>query len=112
MFFVGATGQVLTLILTVFLPFVFLVSAHPQAVLHHESPMIDAQITRHEITVTEYASSVSAFGCAEEFLEIEPITGSTFTEIFLQKMHPPEISVKGWLFYIESSGNKAPPVFS
>jgi len=108
MFFVGATGQLLTLILTVCLPFVFLVSAQPKTDLLQETLNFETQIIRQEISAAETLCFESDFDCTDNFqgMDIE------FNEIFIQKIHPPEFLVKWKSFYTESSGNKAPPAHS
>jgi len=107
MFFVGATGQLLTLILTVCLPFVFLVSAHPKTELVQKTLNFETQVTRQEISTPEISFSAFDLDCADkvQFTDIQN------NEIFIQKIHPPEFRVKWKSFYTESSGNKAPPAF-
>lgn len=107
MFFVGATGQLLTLILTVCLPFVFLVSAQPKTELLHETLNFETQITQLEVSAPEISCEFD-LNCTDKHQDID----IEFNEIFIQKMHPPEFRVKWKSFYTESSGNKAPPVFS
>lgn len=108
MFFVGATGQLLTLILTVCLPFVLLVSAQPKTELLQETLNFETQIIQLEVSSSVINCFVFDLNCADKLQnnEIE------VNEIFIQKIHPPEFRVKWKSFYTESSGNKAPPVFS
>jgi hypothetical protein len=108
MFFVGATGQLLTLILTVCLPFVLLVSAQPQTELLQETLNFETQITQLEVSAPEISCFALEFNSAEKFQDND----IEFYEIFIQKIHPTEFRVKWKSFYIENSGNKAPPVFS
>ena len=108
MFFVGATGQLLTLILTVCLPFVFLVSAQPKTELVQKTLNFETQITQQEISAPEISCFEFDLDCTDEFQN----NVCEFSEIFIQKMHPPEFRVKWKSFYTESSGNKAPPVFN
>jgi len=108
MFFVGATGQLLTLILTVCLPFIFLVSAQPKTELLQETLNFETQITQLEVSVPEISCFAFELNSADKLQDND----FEFVEIFIQKMHPTEFRVKWKSFYTESSGNKAPPVFS
>jgi hypothetical protein len=108
MFFVGATGQLLTLILTVCLPFVLLVSAQPKTELLQETLNFETQITQLEITAPEISCIAFELNSADKLQDND----IEFCEIFIQKMHPHEFRVKWKSFYTESSGNKAPPAFS
>ena len=108
MFFVGATGQLLTLILTVCLPFVFLVSAQPKTELLQETLNFETQITQLEISAPEISCFEFDLSSTDKFQDND----IEVNEIFIQKMHPPEVREKWKSFYTESSGNKAPPVFN
>jgi hypothetical protein len=108
MFFVGATGQLLTLILTVCLPFVFLVSVQPKTEQIQETFNFETQIIRQEVSAPEISCFELDFDCPDKFQDID----IEFKEIFIQKMHPPEFRVKWKSFYTENSGNKAPPVIN
>lgn len=107
MFFIGATGQLLTLILTVCLPMVFLFSSKTPAL--SEKDLIIAG--KHKIC-SEVISDSRIFVQSE-------ITDRTVEEIqipvikneVLQKIPLPSLIQKPVQFYIQSSGNKAPPVF-
>jgi len=107
MFFVGATGQLITLILTVCLPFVFLVSAQPKTELIQETFNFETQIIRLEVSATEISCFEFDFKYADKLQNIDV----DFNEIFIQKIHPPDFLVKWKSYYTESSGNKAPPVY-
>jgi len=106
MFFVGATGQLLTLILTVCLPFVFLVSSQPKTEMLQETLNFETRITQQEVSASEINCFVFDQNCTDKLqnskLEVK--------EIFIQKRPPTEFRVKWKSFYAESSGNKAPPV--
>lgn len=108
MFFVGATGQLLTLILTVCLPFVFLVSTHPKTELVQKTLNFETKITHQEIPAPE----INCFTFDLEIADKVQYTDIQNNEVFIQKMHPPGFRVKWKSYYTESSGNKAPPVFS
>jgi hypothetical protein len=108
MFFVGATGQLLTLILTVCLPFVFLVSAQPKTELVQKTLNFETQITQIEVSAPE----TSCFAFELNFADKLQDNDFEFEDIFIQKMHPTEFRVKWKSFCTESSGNKAPPFFS
>jgi hypothetical protein len=108
MFFVGATGQLLTLILTVCLPFVFLVSSQPKTELVQKTLNFETQINQLEVSAPEISCFAFELNSADKLQEND----AEFYEIFIQKIHPAEFHVKWKSFYTESSGNKAPPVFS
>ena len=108
MFFVGATGQLLTLILTVCLPFVFLLSGNQK--LEVQSPtnyvsivQIHEEMVSHEISTTDYKA---------DFIKEEKNCHFEFDD-FLTKQEFPDYNfhVKWKSVYSKSSGNKAPPVF-
>ena len=108
MFFVGATGQLLTLILTVCLPFVLLFSAQPKTELLQETLSFESQISQPEVSTTDFSCFALECNATLKF----QVNNIEFYQIFMQKMHPTEFCV-GWKsYYTESSGNKAPPVFS
>ena len=108
MFFVGATGQLLTLILTVCLPFVFLVSSQPKLEVLQETVNFENQKKQQVITYSEITSPDFIFTTIEK----DQIISIEVEGLVIQKMHPPEVREKWKSFYTESSGNKAPPVFS
>jgi hypothetical protein len=108
MFFVGATGQLLTLILTVCLPFVFLVSSHPKSELLQETLNFENRIFQQEVSSPEINYYTFDLNCADKLQDINP----EINEIFIQKIPPAEFRVKWKNFYTESSGNKAPPIFN
>jgi DNA polymerase I-like protein with 3'-5' exonuclease and polymerase domains len=108
MFFVGATGQLLTLILTVCLPFVLLVSSQPKLGLQLETANFQNQKKQQEVTSPEIISSDFIFAGIEKNQKISIEIGG----IVLQKIPLPEFRVKCKTLYAESSGNKAPPSFN
>ncbi len=107
MFFVGATGQLLTLILTVCLPFVFFLSGPRNIEISDSSLQIEVRQIQHEVIHNEIDSvSYSEANAAESQLCNLVIDNCTCEKIPLR-----EFNVKRESFYIDSSGNKAPPVF-
>ena len=56
MFFVGASGQLLTLLLTVFLPLVFVVTGHKKIELTHNTLNIEIQLNQISIDTGESCS--------------------------------------------------------
>jgi hypothetical protein len=107
MFFVGATGQLLTLILTVCLPFVFFLSGNQSINITDSSLQIEVCQVQHEIAFNELNTVSSSETSATEFQHYNFIA-----ENHLYKKIPlREFNIKQDWFYIESSGNKAPPVF-
>ena len=81
MFFVGATGQLLTLILTVCLPFVFLFSAQPKAKILNDSLIIAKHEINHQVTNFENIS----FDIQIESIENQPLCYSDLKDPFLKK---------------------------
>jgi len=107
MFFVGATGQLLTLILTVCLPFVFFLSGNQSINITDSSLQIEVRQVQHEIAFNEVNTVSPSETSATEIQHYNFIA-----ETHLYKKIPlREFNIKQDLFYIESSGNKAPPVF-
>lgn len=109
MFFVGATGQLLTLILTVCLPFVFLFSPQPESELQQETFVFENQKIHQKIDSHEISSFVLSFHCIEK---IQENYKTEFEKSFIQKIPPKIFCLKWKSFYAESSGNKAPPSFN
>jgi len=105
MFFVGATGQLLTLILTVCLPFVFLLSGQPKNLLLEEKALFDIQNDHQEITST----SINSLELSVYFDEIIENINLKVDDSYIKKLPPKSYRVKWKSFYTESSGNKAPP---
>ncbi len=107
MFFVGATGQLLTLILTVCLPFVFFLSGHQNLELSDSSLQIEVRQIQHEVIQHEiYASSYD-----ESVLAENQHFNFVFEKYKRKKIPLREFNIESETFYIDSSGNKAPPIF-
>ena len=108
MFFVGATGQLLTLLLTVCLPLVFLVSGHQKIEIQQSNLNLDIQQNYQNISSFELDSSDSfVYFSAEIQNNWIEIKGSD-----LQKIPRVSFKVKWKSFCLNDSGNKAPPAFS
>ncbi len=107
MFFVGVTGQLITLILTVCLPFVFLVSSQPKTTLLQKKLNFENQIPHREVSNDEIDCVSFDFIAANNVQHIN----IEVREIFIQKIPQKKFRVKWKSFYAESSGNKAPPIF-
>ena len=105
MFFIGATGQLLTLILTVCLPFVFLFSAEPKTDLLKETFLFDTVQIQKEIISLENNSFQIHFDSIENLQDIK----TSFEDTFIQKLPISKVRIKRKSFCAESSGNKAPP---
>lgn len=108
MFFVGATGQLLTLILTVCLPFVFLISGHQKIEI--------AQKTANFEPLQEYTANPAdtdrhiVFPLAE-FCEKKTADNETLT-LPPAKIRHKKRGAKWKILYLNTSGNKAPPTIS
>jgi hypothetical protein len=108
MFFVGATGQILTLILTVCLPFVFLVSGNQK---------IEVQSPANYLVVNQNVEEISSDDANAFYFTTDLLTEETNCHFKFDDF--PEIHqfpfdnfhVKWKSVYSTSSGNKAPPVF-
>lgn len=108
MFFVGATGQILTLILTVCLPFVLLVSGNQK---------IDVQSPSNYLIVNQEVQRLSFSEKSVFCYATELVVDETSNSIFkfddfpeINQFPPDNIHVKWKSVYSTSSGNKAPPV--
>lgn len=107
MFFVGATGQLLTLILTVCLPFVFLLSGQqkiniPETCLRIEINNIQHEIVQQNLNAYSFTNINTNEDCPFEFIAENCIP---------RKIPLRNYNVNMETFYIDSSGNKAPPAF-
>ena len=107
MFFVGATGQLLTLILTVCLPFVFFFSGHQNIEIADSSLQIEVREIHHNVIHHE----VNAVSYDELILAENQHSNFVFETYKRKKIPLREFNIKTETFYIDSSGNKAPPVF-
>jgi len=107
MFFIGATGQLLTLILTVGLPFIFLLSGHQKSELNQNSKRFEVY---QEINPYNFKSEVDSSS-------FTLVTYETKQQnlILLNSPHEknPFIFYLGEFNGIEltGSGNKSPPLF-
>jgi hypothetical protein len=108
MFFVGATGQILTLILTVCLPFVFLFSAEPKSNILTETLQFENIQIHQEVVLAEGNSQQIHFDSIENLQNIF----TEFEDSVIQKIHSKNVREKWKSFCAESSGNKAPPTFN
>lgn len=105
MFFIGATGQLLTLLLTVLLPFMLLVSGHQN---------IETQTTKHNFEV-EHISNIeitfennSSILAPDFYFELQK--QHTFFEKSVVLKYPlKKLLVKPKTLCLNTSGNKAPP---
>ena len=105
MFFVGVTGQLITLILTISLPFIILLSGNQK--INIQKPVLEFDIhqNRPEVSSSDFTSYKFEHDySAESFTKSIKIEDSDFTKIpHLQ------FRVKQKLLYLNYSGNKAPP---
>ena len=108
MFFVGATGQLLTLILTVCLPFVFLMSGQSKVEVQSPAIYISIHQNHQEVSLNE----ISNYDINTDFVQEENSIHFNFDEYSSNPKFPHErFRVKWKSIYSKSSGNKAPPVF-
>jgi len=107
MFFVGATGQLLTLILTVCLPFVFFISTPTNPQIAQETSFVNPIGIYTEIVSNEIHSKQIQ---AESTFEVSEI--SFYSETNSSIEYPPGNNhCCQSIYYQTSSGNKAPPTF-
>lgn len=108
MFFIGATGQFLTLILSVCLSFVFLFSAGPKTSLLTETFFFEnIQIQQETVSFGN-----NSFQTGIDSIENIDETKVGFENSLLQKVSDTKKLFKWKSFWVESSGNKAPPAFN
>ena len=108
MFFIGASGQLITLILTVCLPFIFFLSGDQSINISNSSIQIEVYQTHHEIVYNEETNIILSYNA--DYIENQYSNfisvNSTYKKIPIR-----DYNIKKDIFYIDSSGNKAPPVF-
>jgi len=108
MFFVGATGQLLTLILTVCLPFVFLISGNQNTEV--QSPANYFVVNQNQLEISSV--EISTFNYTDDFVCEEKCHYLEFDDFpVIQQFPYDNFHVKWKSIYSKSSGNKAPPVF-
>lgn len=107
MFFVGATGHLLTLILTVCLPVVFLFAAKPDLVVSHDVIVSE----NHRISADNSSMNFVQAEIDLDFVAEKNEIHFDFENQVIQKIPLPDIVGSYHQFYIQSSGNKAPPRF-
>lgn len=107
MFFVGATGQILTLLLTVCLPFVFIISGYSNAEV--QEPTLQFEIIQNQSEVS--VSTIQTCFYADVSIVVLPDLRSEFGIVEDKTILPDKPGVKWETIYSKSSGNKAPPVF-
>jgi hypothetical protein len=106
MFFIGITGQLITLILTVFLPFVFLVSSQSKTVFPEKTGQSEVLKNLQPVNSGKINSTKIDFSFSANLQKLKIGIEKTF----IQKNTLPKVLVKLKSFYSKSSGNKAPPV--
>jgi hypothetical protein len=106
MFFIGITGQLITLILTVCLPFVFLVSSQQKTVFPEKAIQFEVQKNLQQVNSGKINSTKIDFSFSAHLQKLKIEIEKTF----IQKNTLPKVLVKLKSFYTKSSGNKAPPV--
>jgi hypothetical protein len=108
MFFVGATGQILTLILTVCLPFVFLISG--QQKIEVQSPANYLVVNQNQLEISSI--QIITFNYTTDFVTEEKCKLFEIDDFpIIQEFPDDNFHVRWKSVYSKSSGNKAPPVF-
>ena len=107
MFFVGATGQLLTLILTVCLPFVFLFSAQPKTEILNDTLLLNKFEIKQQVTSLENNS----IEFHKETIINETVNWPLPEMTLVKDYHCEKFREKWKSIYLKSSGNKAPPAF-
>ena len=108
MFFVGATGQILTLILTVCLPFVLLISGNQRIEVQSSANNFTISQSVQELSFSE--SSTFSFTTESESVESEHLNFKIHSFPEIKQIPFDNYHVKWKSVYSTSSGNKAPPV--
>jgi hypothetical protein len=109
MFFVGSTGQLITLILTVCLPFVLLVSGKQKAEVQLPANYMVVSGSQIEIVSIGFDNS---YHCEDSLVD-EQSNCQIFADPPLIQIIPNDnLHVRWKSIYSTSSGNKAPPVFN
>ncbi|MBT3384948.1 MAG: hypothetical protein HN778_12600 [Prolixibacteraceae bacterium] len=106
MFFVGATGQLLTLILTVSLPLVFLVSGHQK--IDVQQNKLNFEIQQNYLKISSFENDTFDY-FLNYFTEYQ-CTVFNIEDSDFKKIPPEKIKVKWKSFCLNDSGNKAPPI--
>jgi len=106
MFFVGVTGQLITLILTICFPLVFFVFGNHKTDVQRTTLSVNIHQSHHEISSFDFNSfEFEQDYFAEIYKKNIKIEESAFIKIpYFQ------INVKQELCYLDYSGNKAPPI--
>ena len=106
MFFVGATGQLLTLILTVSIPFMMLVSGHSKAEEHNEKQIsFDIEHLAQFGINSNNQTNFTDFNFVAENTKCHKI----FQFVKELKTPPDKFGLERAKIYLEDIGNKAPP---
>lgn len=107
MFFVGATGQLLTLILTVCLPFVFILSGQQKITVDQTTFNFDS----HKIHTEISSINNDTYQFIDNLTDEIQIQKSEFVPSDIRQILPKDFQDEWKSIYLKSSGNKAPPVF-
>jgi len=108
MFFVGASGQILTLILTVCLPFVFLISG--QQKIEAQSPANYLVVNQNQLEISSV--EINTFNYTVDFVFDKKCKLFEIDDFpIIQEFPVDNFHVRWKSVYAKSSGNKAPPVF-
>ncbi len=105
MFFVGATGQIITLVLTVSLPFILFLSGNHK--LNIEQPTLSFDI--HQDHQENSSSDFTSYKFEQNYsAEIYKKNIKIEESVFIKIPHS-QFKVKQKLICLDYSGNKAPP---
>ena len=105
MFFVGATGQLLTLILTVCIPFVFLFSAQPKTEILNDTLLLNKFEIKQQVSSLDYNS----IEFQNETIINESVNWPLPEMTLVKNYHYEKFREKWKSINLKSSGNKAPP---
>lgn len=105
MFFVGATGQLITLMLTVVLPFVFLLSGNRNV----EAAPYTLRIEAHPLHSEVVSGCIDSTSFDQSVVSEVKEAHIGFRECLAPCLHHHHFQEKWKTIYSKSSGNKAPP---
>jgi hypothetical protein len=107
MFIIGATGQIITLILTVILPMLMLVPRHPKVEVITSYPKLEIHQSHNNplVNILQTADFSDDIRVKKQLLPVVFNNQGNLNDTAQNK------KVKWKTFYLHDSGNKAPPSF-
>jgi len=107
MFFVGASGQLITLLLTVCLPFIFILSGHQKIDTQQSTSTFNLHQNHQEVSSFDFNS----FEFEQDYSAIIDNKSIKIEDSDFIKIPHYKFRVKWKSFCLNKYGNKAPPTF-